>query len=111
MNLKNDEENNPKPNLEKKQPNIEFNSEHLEQILNRIGSRAFEILILRFGVGGNKRLTLQEIGNIHALTRERVRQIQEVALSKLRHPSFSVVSIKITLINADHQLRSGGTYF
>ena len=86
---------------------LEFSDQHLELIFNRVGSRAYEILILRFGVRGNKRQTLQEIGDAFAITRERVRQIQELALSKIRHPSFSNIAIKINLINFDSYLRSG----
>jgi RNA polymerase primary sigma factor len=44
---------------------------------------------MRFGVGGGRRHTLDEIGNAFMLTRERIRQIESKALRKLRHPSRS----------------------
>jgi len=45
------------------------------------------IIRLYFGLDGNEALTLEEIGDMMNLTRERIRQLKERALSKLRHPS------------------------
>jgi len=46
-----------------------------------------KILRLRFGIGAKDSMTLEEIGKTYELTRERIRQIEAVALRKLRHPS------------------------
>ena len=51
--------------------------------------REKNVIILRFGLDGNEPRTLEEVGNIYNLTRERIRQIEAKALRKLRHPSRS----------------------
>lgn len=51
---------------------------------NRIGDREREILTLYFGIGTHAPATLEQIGQLMGLTRERVRQIKEAALSKLK---------------------------
>jgi len=53
------------------------------ELLGEIEPREAEVLTLRFGLGGNEPLTLKEIGRNTGLTRERVRQIQRDALTKL----------------------------
>ena len=53
------------------------------ELLSEIEPREAEVLRLRFGLGGNEPLTLKEIGRTIGLTRERVRQIQRDALTKL----------------------------
>jgi len=53
------------------------------ELLSEIEPREAEVLTLRFGLGGNEPLTLKEIGRKIGLTRERVRQIQRDALTKL----------------------------
>jgi len=60
---------------------------HLESILCNLDEREFRIIKLYFGLDGHEALTLEEIGGMMSLTRERVRQLKERALSKLRHPS------------------------
>ena len=76
----------------------ELSNSDLNKIKDRIGLRAYQILVLRLGLSHEPVWTLQEIGDIEGITRERVRQIQEVALCKLRHPSFPVMSIKKQII-------------
>ena len=49
--------------------------------------REEKVLRLRFGIGGGFSRTLEEVGTIFNVTRERVRQIETKALNKLRHPS------------------------
>ena len=49
--------------------------------------REAEILRLYFGLNGEEPMTLDQIGGRFGLTRERVRQIKEKALHRLRHPS------------------------
>ncbi len=52
--------------------------------LDTLDPREKEILSLRYGMGGDKPLTLEEVGEMFKITRERVRQIQNVGLRKLR---------------------------
>jgi RNA polymerase primary sigma factor len=54
--------------------------------LDILTEREAEILKLRFGLGGRKSHTLKELGAMFGVTRERIRQIQQGALRKLRHP-------------------------
>lgn len=60
---------------------------YLESILCNLDEREFRIIKLYFGLDGHEALTLEEIGSMMSLTRERIRQLKERALSKLRHPS------------------------
>jgi RNA polymerase primary sigma factor len=59
----------------------------LENALNTLDERELRIIRLYFGLDGNEALTLEEIGDMMNLTRERIRQLKERALSKLRHPA------------------------
>ena len=61
--------------------------EQLEDVLNNLDQRELRIIQLYFGLDGNEPLTLEQIGDLMGLTRERIRQIKERAFSKLRHPS------------------------
>jgi RNA polymerase primary sigma factor len=56
-------------------------------ILATLTPREETILRKRFGIGEKKTHTLEELGQEFGLTRERIRQIEAKALSKLRHPS------------------------
>ena len=58
-------------------------------MLGTLGSREKRILSLRFGLEDDSPHTLEEVGKIFKVTRERVRQIEAKALKKLRHPSRS----------------------
>jgi len=60
--------------------------EQLENVLNTLSFREREILKLRFGIGDGYTHTLEEIGNRFSITRERIRQIEAIALRKLQHP-------------------------
>ena len=53
-------------------------------LLERLDPREAQILRLRFGIGGGSELTLEEVGEKYRLTRERVRQLQHLAIMKLR---------------------------
>ena len=60
--------------------------DHLERILQCLDERELYIIRLYFGLDGTEALTLEQIGGLMSLTRERVRQLKERALSKLRAP-------------------------
>lgn len=61
-------------------------SEKLEESLGVLSKREEKVLRLRFGLGDGVPRTLEEVGQIFNITRERVRQIEAKALKKLRHP-------------------------
>lgn len=61
--------------------------EQIEKVLGTLKQREAEVLRLRFGIGKPYPHTLEEVGNIFNVTRERVRQIEAKALKKLRHPT------------------------
>ncbi len=58
----------------------------LGEVLKVLNQREREILSLRFGLADGNASTLEEIGKIYSVTRERVRQIEVKAVRKLRHP-------------------------
>jgi RNA polymerase primary sigma factor len=61
-------------------------AQRIDEILCSLTSREEKILRLRFGIGEETDHTLEEVGEVFNLTRERIRQIEEKALRKLRHP-------------------------
>jgi RNA polymerase primary sigma factor len=63
--------------------------EEIEQAMDSLTEREQKILILRFGLKDGVPKTLEEVGNVFKVTRERIRQIESKALKKLRHPSRS----------------------
>jgi len=63
--------------------------EHVEEALETLTSREQMVLRLRFGIGDGCPRTLEEVGSMFSVTRERVRQIEAKALRKLRHPKRS----------------------
>lgn len=64
-------------------------SEELRRLLLELNAKEYQVITLRFGLNDGNAMTLEEIGKIMGLTRERVRQIEAKALRKLRHPSRS----------------------
>ncbi len=56
----------------------------LHEMISGLESREAEIIRLRFGLNGDTPLTLEEVGQLFEITRERVRQLQNIALSKMR---------------------------
>jgi RNA polymerase primary sigma factor len=62
-------------------------TESIEKVLGSLKEREAKILRLYFGLEGKEPMTLEEIGSLLGITRERVRQIKEKALSRLRHIS------------------------
>jgi len=61
--------------------------ESIEEVLGSLDERETKVLSLRFGLMGETPKTLEEVGKIFNVTRERIRQIEAKALRKLRHPS------------------------
>jgi RNA polymerase primary sigma factor len=62
--------------------------EHLDAVLNGLPPREVRILQLRYGLLDGQAYTLEEVGRKMGVTRERVRQIEAQALSRLRHPAI-----------------------
>ena len=67
----------------------EMLKEQLEQVLETLTDREENVLRLRFGLDDGRTRTLEEVGKVFGVTRERIRQIEAKALRKLRHPSRS----------------------
>jgi RNA polymerase primary sigma factor len=63
--------------------------EDLQSVLATLSEREASITRLRFGLTDGRPRTLDEIGQVHGVTRERIRQIETKTMSKLRHPSRS----------------------
>jgi len=63
--------------------------DEMNSALSTLTEREKKILVLRFGISDGVSRTLEEVGNIFKVTRERVRQIEAKALKKLRHPTRS----------------------
>ncbi|WEV53908.1 RNA polymerase sigma factor RpoD [Leuconostocaceae bacterium ESL0723] len=63
--------------------------EQLESVLDTLTDREENVLRLRFGLEDGRTRTLEEVGRVFGVTRERIRQIEAKALRKLRHPSRS----------------------
>ena len=89
------EENTLLDVLENHEPNTDSNlideslSEEIRRSLSTLTEREREIIVLFFGLSTNHPLSLEEIGEKFNLTRERVRQIKDKALQRLRHTSRS----------------------
>lgn len=67
----------------------ELLKEQLEDVLDTLTDREENVLRLRFGLDDGRTRTLEEVGKVFGVTRERIRQIEAKALRKLRHPSRS----------------------
>lgn len=73
---------NPYHNLVK-----EANHDIVEAVLSTIPEREAEILRMRFGINTDKPMTLDEVGKHYGVTRERIRQVENKAIRKLRNPA------------------------
>jgi RNA polymerase primary sigma factor len=68
---------------------FELLREQLEDVLDTLTAREQKVLRLRFGLDDGRTRTLEEVGQVFGVTRERIRQIEAKALRKLRHPMRS----------------------
>ena len=64
----------------------EMLKERIDDVLNTLTYREREIIKLRYGIGDGYTYTLEEVGRIFKVTRERVRQVEAKAIRKLQHP-------------------------
>lgn len=76
------------PNQDKPDDRIdnEFRAKAIAAILETLSNREKEIIIARFGLNGKRAKTLEELAAEYGLTKERIRQIEQAALHKLRNP-------------------------
>ena len=65
----------------------ELLKEDLAEVLCTLSARERDVLRLRFGMYDGRQRTLEEVGQLFGVTRERIRQIEAKALRKLRHPN------------------------
>src|SRR6266487_2639481 len=65
----------------------ELLKEQVEQVLGTLSDREQRVIVERFGLNDGRPKTLEEVGRMFQVTRERIRQIEAKALRKLRHPS------------------------
>jgi RNA polymerase primary sigma factor len=72
---------NPYQNMVK-----EANTQIVEAVLATLSTKEAEILRMRFGIGADKPMTLEEVGQHYGVTRERIRQVENKAIRKLRNP-------------------------
>jgi RNA polymerase primary sigma factor len=63
--------------------------EQLNRILSTLSPKEEKVIRMRFGIGEKYDHTLEEVGQVFEVTRERIRQIEAKALKKLRHPTRS----------------------
>ena len=71
--------------------NFTLLQEQLQDVLDTLSEREAGVVSMRFGLTDGQSKTLDEIGRVYGVTRERIRQIESKTMSKLRHPSRSQV--------------------
>ncbi len=76
----------PGPDVQMDQRELKL---EIQRVLDSLTPREAEIICLYFGINQDKALTLEEIGAMFSLTRERIRQVKEKAIRRLRHASRS----------------------
>ena len=69
--------------------NVQLLKEQVDDVLGTLSERERRVLQLRFGLEDGRSRTLEEVGRVFGVTRERIRQIEAKALKKLRHPTRS----------------------
>ena len=87
----------PDPDQEQPDEAITLSSsqERLEMVLEGLVDREHEIVRLYFGLDGSEPMTLEQIGDRMGVTRERIRQLKEHALDRLRHPSHRAALLSL----------------
>jgi RNA polymerase primary sigma factor len=73
------------------------NASMMRQLISTLKPREFEILRQRFGLDGEEEKTLDEVGNTLGLTRERIRQLQNVAMKKLREGVERLETVRVAV--------------
>ena len=71
------------------------NAQWLKKIFQVLNPREEQIIRLRFGIGGDEAWTLEQIGRSMSVTRERIRQIESVALKKLKESQVKAMLAEI----------------
>ncbi len=77
--------------------------EQLDEVLDTLTDREENVLRLRFGLDDGKMRTLEDVGKVFNVTRERIRQIEAKALRKLRHPSRSKPFVTLLRISRNRR--------
>lgn len=65
----------------------EANNQIIRDVLETLPTREADIMKMRFGIDNEKAMTLEEVGKVYGITKERIRQIENKAIRKLRHPA------------------------
>ena len=68
----------------------QHSAERIEEVMKTLTEREEKVIIMRFGINGAKRASLEEVAKEFNVTRERIRQIEAKALRKLRHPARKI---------------------
>ena len=63
-----------------------MNQADLREVLSRLNDRERQVIEMRYGLGADEPKTLDEVGRLFSVTRERIRQIESKALAKMRNP-------------------------
>jgi Sigma-70, region 4 len=83
--------------------------EQLHSVLGMLSEREAGVVSMRFGLADGQPKTLDEIGKVYGVTRERIRQIESKTMCKLRHPSRSkLLRDYLDRGGQQHQVRAGG---
>jgi RNA polymerase primary sigma factor len=64
-----------------------FMREDIDGVLSTLSTKEADVLKLRYGLNGQKAMSLQEVGDEFKLTKERIRQIERRAITRLQHPN------------------------
>ena len=59
----------------------------IKAVLNTLKPAEAKVLSLRYGIDGQKPMSLQEVGDVFSLTKERIRQIEKLAIKRMQHPT------------------------
>ena len=73
--------------------------EQLHSVLDTLSEREAGVVSMRFGLSDGQPKTLDEIGKVYGVTRERIRQIESKTMSKLRHPSRSQAPSRLSRLS------------